>query len=57
MLKEICKEDGVMSPEFMAAVKARKKVQVNTHSVVGWVDVSKKDLQFRNSVEYRIKPE
>lgn len=49
-MKEVCKEDGVMSPEFMAAVAAGGEVQINTETVVGWITVSGSDL------EYRIKP-
>jgi hypothetical protein len=55
-MKEVCKEDGVMSPEFMAAVAAGGEVQINTETVVGWITVSGSDLEFRNSLEYRIKP-
>jgi hypothetical protein len=54
-MKEVCKEDGVMSPEFMAAVAAGGEVQINTETVVGWITVSGSDLEFRNSLEYRIK--
>lgn len=50
-----CKEDGVMPKEFMAAVEAGHDVQVNTHSVVGWVTVESDELEFRNGVEYRVK--
>lgn len=55
MLKEICKEDGVMSPEFMAAVAAGGELQVNTETVVGWITLDRDDVEFRNSLEYRIK--
>jgi hypothetical protein len=55
-MKEVCKEDGVMSPEFMAAMAAGGEVQVNTETVVGWITVSGSDLEFRNSLEYRINP-
>lgn len=55
-MKEVCKVDGFMSPEFMAAIKAGGKVEVNSESVVGWIAVSKRDLEFRNSVEYRVVP-
>jgi len=54
-MKEVCKEDGVMSPEFMAAVAAGGQVQLNTETVVGWIDMSADDLEYRNSLEYRIK--
>lgn len=56
-MKEVCKEDGVMSTEFMAAVQSGAEVQVNTETVVGWITVSGSDLEFRNSLEYRIKPD
>lgn len=55
-MNEVCKTDGVMSPEFMAAVAAGAEVQLNTETVVGWITVSGSDLEFRNSLEYRIKP-
>lgn len=54
-MKEVCKEDGVMSDEFMAAVAAGGEVQVNTETVVGWITVEACDLEYRNSLEYRIK--
>lgn len=50
-----CKEDGVMPKEFMDAVEAGAEVEVNTYSVIGWITVDASELQFRNSVEYRIK--
>lgn len=56
MLKEICKEDGVMSPEFMAAVDGGGELQVNTESVVGWITLDRDEVEFRNSLEYRVKP-
>jgi hypothetical protein len=40
----------------MAAVAAGGEVQVNTETVVGWITVSGSDLEFRNSLEYRINP-
>jgi hypothetical protein len=54
-MKEVCKEDGVMSDEFMAAVTAGAEVQVNTETVVGWLTVEAGDLEYRNTLEYRIK--
>lgn len=56
MLKEICKEDGVMSPEFMVAVDGGGELQVNTESVVGWITLDRDEVEFRNSLEYRVKP-
>lgn len=51
-----CKRDGVMPKEFMDAVKNGLEIQVNTQSVVGWLTVDSDELEFRNGVEYRIKP-
>lgn len=51
-----CKQDGVMPKEFMDAVKNGFEIQVNTQSVVGWLTVDSGELEFRNGVEYRIKP-
>lgn len=51
-----CKEDGVMPEDFLEAVKNGAEVQVNTYSSIGWLTVSESDLQYRNGVEYRIKP-
>lgn len=55
MLKELCKEDGVMSPDFMAAVNAGGELQVNTETVVGWITLDRDEAEFRNSLEYRVK--
>lgn len=55
MLKEICKEDGVMSADFMAAVNSGADIQVNTETVVGWITLDRDEVEFRNSLEYRVK--
>ncbi len=55
MLKELCKEDGVMSTDFMAAVNAGGEIQVNSETVVGWITLDRDDVEFRNSLEYRVK--
>ena len=55
-MKYKCKEDGVMPDDFMEAVNSGAEVQINTHSVIGWLTISGADLTYRNGVEYRIKP-
>lgn len=55
MLKELCKEDGVMSPDFMAAVNSGGELQVNSETVVGWITLDRDEVEFRNSLEYRVK--
>ncbi len=55
MLKELCKEDGVMSTDFMAAVNAGGEIQVNSETVVGWITLDRDEVEFRNSLEYRVK--
>ena len=49
-----CKVDGEMPKEFMDAVQNGAEVQIN--SEIGWLTVSASDLEYRNGVEYRIKP-
>ncbi len=49
-----CVEDGVMPQEFFKAIEDGKTIQVNT--TIGWIDLDSDDVEFRNSVEYRIKP-
>lgn len=51
-----CKEDNVMPDDFMELVKNGAEVQVNTRSSIGWLTISGSDLEYRNGVEYRIKP-
>lgn len=51
-----CTQDGVMPEDFIQAVQNGAEVQVNTYSVIGWLTVSGSDLNYRNGVEYRIKP-
>lgn len=49
-----CKEDGVMPEEFFQAIRDGKQIQVK--SSIGWIDIDSDEVEFRNSVEYRIKP-
>jgi hypothetical protein len=50
-----CKVDGEMPKEFMEAVNNGAQVQVKTD--IGWLTISESDLEYRNNVEYRIKPD
>lgn len=48
------KDENDIPQELLDAVAQGKTIQVNTETVVGWVDV---DPEFRCGVELRVKPE
>ena len=52
-MEHTCVIDGVMPQDFVQAVKNGAVVQVKTD--IGWITVP--EPQYRNNVQYRIKPE
>lgn len=50
----IIEDEANIPQELIDAVSQGKTIQVNTETIVGWIDV---DPEFRCGVELRVKPE
>lgn len=49
---EKCKQDGVMSSDFISAVK--NGAEIYSESVIGWIKVDHQSIdQVRNGVKYK----
>lgn len=51
---ETCKEDGVMSEAFVAAIE--NGAEIYSESVIGWIKVDHQSVnQVRNGIKYKAK--